>query len=142
VRITRRRARDPGSSGAHARCADGHRRGVPEQIIIHPACRAELAALAQRDQREAVALRHARRKLVQLGSSLGYPHTSAIRGSADGMRELRPRAGNSPWRLLYLPGRPTLLLALAPEAMRDRRGFRRALDAAHQRRFDQESGPC
>ncbi len=39
-------------------------------------------------------------KLGAYGPLLGYPHTSAVRG-AEGLRELRPRAGRSAWRALY-----------------------------------------
>ena len=106
---------------------------MAERIIIHPDCRAELEALAQRSRRDANALEHVREKLAVLGSSLGYPHSSAIRGTGGGLRELRPKAGRCPWRLVYRPGHPFVLLALAPEAVRDPRGFRRALDAAHDR---------
>ncbi|MFM9124707.1 MAG: type II toxin-antitoxin system RelE/ParE family toxin [Actinomycetota bacterium] len=134
------RASDPKRRRSSARTAcDGcEGRGVPEQIVIHPTCRAELVALARQDQREAVALRHARRKLALFGSNLGHPHTSAVRGAAGGLRELRPRAGNSPWRLLYMPGRPIRVLALAPEAQRNPRGFRRAVEAARVRLRDQD----
>ena len=46
------------------------------------------------------ALIHAVEKLETFGPQLGYPHTSAVQGFA-GLRELRPRAGRSPWRALY-----------------------------------------
>ena len=39
-------------------------------------------------------------KLEAFGPQLGHPHTSAVRG-APRLRELRPRAGRSPWRALY-----------------------------------------
>ena len=43
------------------------------------------------------ALLHAVEKLEAFGPQLGYPHSSAVQGFA-GLRELRPRAGRSPWR--------------------------------------------
>ena len=46
------------------------------------------------------ALIHAVEKLEAFGPQLGYPHTSAVQGFT-GLRELRPRAGRSPWRALY-----------------------------------------
>ena len=45
------------------------------------------------------ALIHAVEKLEAFGPQLGYPHTSAVQGFT-GLRELRPRAGRSPWRAL------------------------------------------
>ena len=49
---------------------------------------------------ERAALINADAKLSAYGPQLGYPHTSAVR-AADGLRELRPRAGRSAWRALY-----------------------------------------
>src|SRR4051794_41769457 len=46
---------------------------------------------------ERTAVIRAVEKLEAFGPQLGYPHTSAVRGHA-GLRELRPRAGRSPWR--------------------------------------------
>lgn len=112
---------------------------MAEPVVIHAECEAELNALARRSQRDAMALERARDKLAVLGASLGYPHSTAIRG-APGLRELRPRAGRCPWRLVYHPGRPFVVLALAPEALRDPRGFRRAVDEARTR-LDEWKGP-
>ena len=39
-------------------------------------------------------------KLEPFGDLLDYPHTSRVRGARD-QRELRPRAGRSPWRAFY-----------------------------------------
>ena len=75
------------------------------------------------------------RKLEVVGPALGYPHTSDVRG-AERIRELRPRAGRSPWRGLYRRVGPDALViaAIAPEAQVDQRrsaagrGCRRRLD--------------
>ena len=40
-------------------------------------------------------------KLEAFGDQLGAPHSSQVKGSQAGIRELRPRAGRSPWRVLY-----------------------------------------
>jgi hypothetical protein len=41
-------------------------------------------------------------KLRELGPHLPFPHASAVRGNEGaGLRELRPRAGRSPWRAIY-----------------------------------------
>src|SRR4051794_16922865 len=63
---------------------------------------------------ERTAVIRAVEKLEAFGPQLGYPHTSAVRGHA-GLRELRPRAGRSPWRALYCRGGQGFVLpALRP----------------------------
>jgi hypothetical protein len=75
--------------------------------------------------------------LDERGSALGYPHTSAVRGSTIGLRELRPRAGRSRYRVLYRRyGDSLVLLALAREALTDPRDFARAIVAAETRARD------
>ena len=51
-------------------------------------------------------------RLEQLGIALPYPHSSEIRQSAHGLRELRMAAGHSPLRVLYAfdPRRHAVLL--------------------------------
>lgn len=73
-------------------------------------------------------------KLEAFGDQLGAPHTSQVRGSRPGIRELRPRSGRSPWRPLYRRvGDAMVILAVAPEAERDRRKFDRAVRRAEER---------
>jgi len=80
--------------------------------------------------KEKAALYNAVQKLEQIGPSLGYPHTSDVRGFLD-LRELRPRQGRSAWRAFYRRVRePYLIAAVGPEAQHDRRGFDRACEAA------------
>jgi len=82
---------------------------------------------------ERSALYNAVVKLQAIGPALGYPHTSAIQGASQ-LRELRPRAGRSPWRGLYrMVGGRFVIAAIAPEAQHDPKGFRRACEAAAQR---------
>lgn len=72
-------------------------------------------------------------KLEAIGPALGYPHTSAVQGASH-LRELRPRAGRSPWRALYrLVGDRFVIAAIAPEAQLDPEGFTRACGAAAKR---------
>jgi hypothetical protein len=79
------------------------------------------------------ALHNAVAKLEAIGPALGYPHTSAVRGTTN-LRELRPRAGRSPWRALYRQiGDRFVIAAIAPEAQVDPRGFARACAAAQAR---------
>ncbi len=76
---------------------------------------------------------HARDKLVLLGDRLPFPHQSAVRGMAR-LRELRPRAGRSPWRGFYArSGSRFVVLAVCPEAHHDRQGFQRAVAQAYER---------
>jgi phage-related protein len=97
----------------------------------HPDARAELRALPPKER---ATLLHAEEKLVALGQILGYPHTSAVRGLKTGLRELRPRRGNSPWRALYWRiGDCFVIGAVAPEAQTNPRGFNAAVAAAEQR---------
>jgi hypothetical protein len=93
-------------------------------------------AEAERDKlpaAERTALYNAVRKLEAIGPTLGYPHTSDIR-QAEGLRELRPRAGRSPWRAIYRQhGQVLVIAAVCPEAEQDPRGFGRGCDAAAER---------
>jgi hypothetical protein len=106
--------------------------------VRHSAFVVELAELAAIEPREARAIDHAQRVFEALGRDPGYPLTSAVRGSRlRGLRELRPRAGRSRFRVLFVDDENVLiLLALAPEARRDPRGFRRAVRVAEQRRAE------
>ena len=88
------------------------------------------------DAGERAAIQHAREKLEALGPRLGAPHSSAVRGDAGaGLRELRPRAGRSRWRPIYrqVQSRIFLILAVAPEAQIDKRGFDSVIRDAQQR---------
>jgi hypothetical protein len=73
-------------------------------------------------------------KLEAFGDRLGAPHTSQVKGSRAGIRELRPRSGRSPWRALYRRlGEAMVILAVGPGAEHDRRGFDRAVRLAEER---------
>jgi ribosome-binding protein aMBF1 (putative translation factor) len=72
------------------------------------------------------ALLHAVEKLEAFGPQLGFPHSSAVQGFA-GLRELRPRAGRSPWRAFYQRiGDVFVIAAIGPEAQVDHRRFDKA----------------
>lgn len=99
-------------------------------VVYHPAYREEWQALPVAER---AALASAVDKL-RADSHLGFPHSSLARGGRSGIRELRPRRGRSPWRGLYRRvGGAVVMLAVAPEAERDRRGFEKALAAAEAR---------
>ena len=82
---------------------------------------------------------HAMEKLEALGPHLPYPHSSDVRG-VSGLRELRPRAGRSPWRALYRRiGDELVIGAIRPEAEANPAGFNRAVQDARQRLDDFET---
>jgi len=83
---------------------------------------------------------HAMEKLEALEPYLPYPHSSDVRG-AGGMRELRPRAGRSPWRAFYRRiGDEMVIGSIGPEVEANPTGFARAVRAARQRLDDFEPG--
>ena len=95
--------------------------------------RQHFTAVVGRDVRRLVQLFD---KLAALGPGLRYPHQSEVRGGG-GLRELRPRAGRSPWRAFYRQvGRAFVIGAVGPEAQVDNRGFRRAVGVANERLSD------
>jgi hypothetical protein len=78
------------------------------------------------------ALYNAFEKLRASGARLPYPHCSQVRTSR--LRELRPRAGRSPWRALYQQvGDRIVVLAIVPEAMHDPKSFDRGVRIAEDR---------
>ncbi len=111
--------------------------GPPYEVLWHPAADTERAAISNAAERAAI--QHAREKLEAIGPRLGAPHSSAIKGEdGSGLRELRPRAGRSRWRPIYRRVGPGIfvILAVAPEAEIDGRGFDEKVRDA-QRRFDE-----
>lgn len=81
---------------------------------------------------EQTAMANAFEKLQLYGDRLAYPHSSQVQGTT--LRELRPRAGRSPWRALYQRvGDTTLVAAIIPEAQHDPRKFRRGVVNATDR---------
>lgn len=100
------------------------------EVLYNPDAEVERSKLPAQER---VAVENAVEKLKVLGPALPFPHQSGVRG-AEGLRELRPRAGKSPWRPLYSRvGDVFVILAVGPEAKTDRRGFNRAVDAAERR---------
>jgi hypothetical protein len=98
-------------------------------VDILPETREELKALPRN---ELVAMLNALDKLQVVGVQLPHPHSSQVKGTQ--LRELRPRAGRSPWRALYQRvGDRIVVAAIAPEAQHDPRGFQRAIRLAMER---------
>ncbi len=106
-------------------------------VDIHPALETELAWLSRCHPREHAAIQNARFKLEARGTQLGFPHSSTIRSANAPLRELRPRQGRSPWRVLYATRPRLVMLALAPEAQHDLRRFAAAVRAAEARLAEQ-----
>ena len=104
-------------------------------VDFHRAAQQELDSIPAVEQ---AAVQHAREKLMALGDHLPYPHQSAVKGVAR-LRELRPRGGNSPWRPIYTRTKSRfIVLAIAPEALVDTQGYRRAVAKANERLIEIE----
>jgi hypothetical protein len=87
---------------------------------------------------ERLALDHAVDKLAAFGPRLPFPHQSSVR-QGEGLRELRPRAGRSPWRAFYRRiGNVFVIAAVGAEAEADPRGFARAVTNALTRLQEME----
>jgi hypothetical protein len=100
------------------------------QALVHRAAREEIDALAGPERQ---AMEHAITKLEALGQQMGFPHSSAVKG-ADRLRELRPRAGRSPWRGFYRRvGDAMVVAAVGPEAKVDPQRFTAAVRTAEDR---------
>lgn len=103
-----------------------------------------LAAVAEELERlpavERKAMINALAKLRAFGAQLPYPHSSQVKSSQ--FRELRPRAGRSPWRAIYRQvGSRMVVFAIVPEALHDTRGFERGLRLAEERLALLEESP-
>ena len=100
------------------------------EVVVHEEAVAELLRLATRER---VAMAHAFEKLEAMGEALGFPHSAAVKG-APGLRELRPRRGNSPWRAFYRRiGEAAVVGSIGPEAQVDAKGFAKAVRLAKLR---------
>ena len=86
------------------------------------------------------AMVHVIELLEENGDRLGHPYTSDVRIAAN-LRELRPRAGRSPWRAFYRRiGDLIYVGAFGPEAQSNPRGFGQAVRAAEARLDEVEMG--
>ena len=107
------------------------------EVAFHPAAAEEFRALPASERR---AIQAAVEKLEAYADLLGFPHTSNVK-NADRLRELRPRAGRSPWRALYRRVGDTMVIAaVGPEAGVNPRGFRSAVRYAQARLAEIEEG--
>src|SRR5437870_999214 len=94
------------------------------EILLHPLAHSELARVPMGERR---AIANAIDKLRRPVHS--WP--TRTRARCRGQRELRPRAGRSPWRAFYQrAGALLVVAAIGPEAQVDPRGFRRAVEDA------------
>ncbi|MEX2100062.1 MAG: type II toxin-antitoxin system RelE/ParE family toxin [Acidimicrobiia bacterium] len=104
-------------------------------VVYHPEAEDELGSIPV--VRERTAITHVVEKLAALGPRLPFPHQSHVEGP---IRELRPRAGRSPWRAFYGQIGDTFVIAsIGSEAAVNRRAFARAVEAAVARLNDIES---
>src|SRR6266851_2410911 len=99
------------------------------EVELHPEAVAELHGLQTGEQ---VAMLSAIAKLEAIEPTLGYPHTSQVQGTD--LRELRLRAGRSPWRAFYRRVGDVLGIgAIGPEAQVKPRLFVAAVKRASSR---------
>jgi hypothetical protein len=121
--------REKGASGARQPRTTA---GGAWPVRYHPKARAEADAVPAQERK---AVDNAVDKLASLGPLLPFPHTSKVMGDPGGsLRELRPRAGRSPWRCIYQRiGDVFVIGAIAPGAQKDKAGFDRAVSAAKDR---------
>jgi hypothetical protein len=102
------------------------------EVEIHTEAEPELQELRRQSVSEHVAMLHAIEKLEAIGPTLGFPHTSQVKGTK--VRELRPRAGRSPWRAFYARvGNVLRVGSIGPEAKHDQHGFDAAVARAVSR---------
>jgi hypothetical protein len=101
-------------------------------VRYHPKARVEANGIPEQERK---AIDNAVDKLASLGPSLPFPHSSKVMGEPGGsLRELRPRAGRSPWRCIYQRiGDVFVIGAVGPEAQKDKAGFNSAVSAAKVR---------
>jgi hypothetical protein len=95
------------------------------------------------DAKERVAIAHVIEKLQVDGPALRSPHQSAVMGEeGSGLRELRPRRGQSRWRPIYrrIENRLFAILSIAPEAEINKAGYVRAVRVAKRRLRQLEKG--
>lgn len=86
-------------------------------------------------------MENALEKLEVYADRLPFPHSSQVKGASH-LRELRPRAGRSPWRAFYRRVEDVLVVAaVGPEAQADPVRFRRAVQVAEERLSQLEWGP-
>ena len=85
------------------------------------------------DHREQKAVLQVVKLLQAAGVALGEPYSSALKGTRHPLRELRPKRGASPLRILYAfdPKREALLL-LGGDKGDDKRFYERAIPRAEQ----------
>jgi hypothetical protein len=106
-------------------------------VRFHHEARAEYNALPLAEK---LAMRHVIDKLEQEGDRLATPHSRNV-VVADRLRELRPRAGRSPWRAFYRRiGAGMVVGGFGPEAQANPRGFVRAVRMAAERLNRVEQG--
>jgi hypothetical protein len=97
------------------------------QVVFHPEASAELDMLPPRER---VAILNVIEKLRIMGPVLPFPHQSAVEGM-EKLRELRPRAGRSPWRAFYRQITDIFVIAaIGPEAKSNPRKFRQVTKEA------------
>lgn len=100
-------------------------------VVYHSEALVEYEAIKDRRTRKAILT--IAYFLRELGPRLTEPHSKSVQGASK-LRELRPGGGKVLYRPLYaqIEGR-FVVLAIAPEAVEDQRGFNAAVARARKR---------
>jgi hypothetical protein len=108
------------------------------EVRFHHDARREFNELLPPAEKDAMV--HVIEMLEENGERLGHPYTSDARIAAN-LRELRPRAGRSPWRAFYRRiGDVMYVGAFGPEVRSNARAFERAVRAAEVRLDEVDKG--
>lgn len=140
--MSKNRGKRPGGRRprqARRRPARASRGGTPNFTVrYHPDARSERDDI--REKREIVAIANVVEKLTIFGPRLPSPHQSNVEGSAESLRELRPRGGRSIWRPIYFraSAQTFVIVAVVPEAEANKAGYRRGVRRAENRKSDIE----
>lgn len=109
------------------------------EVDFHPGAEKEFKKI--RDQQLRLAILRVVETLKRNGPDIGMPHARSPLAGCIRLSELRPKSGQSNVRPLYaqVDHGYFVVFAIAPEAMNNPQGFRRAQDRA-RRRAKQEFG--
>ncbi len=103
---------------------------MPVTVTVTGAFDEWMSTLSQRERKE---VQRSVGMLRELGLQLSYPYSSAIKGSRFPLRELRPKRGDSPLRVIYgFDPRREALLIIGGDKGADKRMYERIIPVAEE----------